>query len=137
MVRYNEGWASYVVAKTQEIAINHIHIHRMCDPPFQDVIEQGLIVGACYVFLFFILLDEKLRHEFTTWCVNTTYTHCVYLVFLGVAFCLCIIQADRLPEDCSDYMYTLYAFAFNYFILLSCTYVSWLLSVCEREDSLI
>lgn len=112
-------------------------VPRMCDPPFQYVIEHGIIVGACYLFFFFILLDEKLRHEFTTWCFNQTFTHCVYLVFVAVAFCVCIVQADSLSEDCSDYIYTLYAFAFNYFILLSCIYVSWLLTVCKHENSLI
>jgi len=109
----------------------------MCEPPFLEVIEHGVILGACYIFLFFILLDENLRHEFTTWCGNTTYTHYVYIIFIAVAICLCIIQAGNLSDDCADYTYTMYAFAFNYCILLCCMGVSWLLTVCKHEKSLI
>ena len=108
----------------------------MC-APFAEFMEMGGILGACYVVFFLYIVNPKTRLEFTTWCENTTYTHLCYEVFLAVAFALCVTLGMQLPRECTDFMYTFYAFASNFIILMCCVFVSWLMDICSSRGMYI
>lgn len=103
----------------------------MCQSHYPEVVEMGVILGACfYVFLIYII-NEDTRKEFTTWCVNTTYTHLAYLLFLAVALALWVSMSSQV--ECSDLKYTLLAFGGAHCFLMLCVWISWLVDIWEEN----